>query len=114
MLKIHGILEGSPSEQLTESDVTEDSEEYSEVIRHLLAKPFKFTYVIHTPCFIKKMEALVNSFYLVKHKFKLCKPHTKHARIIVLCESKIHVFLFLNCCLSVLLDISNQNFKLRI
>ena len=70
----------------------------------------RYTYSL----FHKKMEALVNSFYLVKHKFKLCKPHTKHARIIVLCESKIHVFLFLNCCLSVLLDISNQNFKLRI
>ena len=45
MFTINNVLETSPDEPLTESDVTPVSGESSDVIKHLLAKPFKFTYV---------------------------------------------------------------------
>jgi len=42
LLKINSVLERSPNEPLTQSDVTPVSGESSDVIRHLLAKPIKF------------------------------------------------------------------------
>jgi len=40
--KINNVLERSPDEPLTESDVTPVDGESSDVITHLLAKPIKF------------------------------------------------------------------------
>lgn len=44
VFKINNVLERSPNEPLTESDVTPISGEFSDVIKHLLAKPIKFTW----------------------------------------------------------------------
>jgi len=46
VFKIDSVLERPPSDPLTESDVTPLSGESSDVIKHLLAKPIKFTCVI--------------------------------------------------------------------
>jgi len=46
MFKINNILERPPNEPLTDTDVTPISRETYDVIKHLLAQPVKFTYVI--------------------------------------------------------------------